>query len=196
MSTVALAQPSRGGVEAGVAFGGGSLDGIYRGTPPAGNPLVGSARLSVGAPVRAIRVSAETEVTFSGDTWGKQVLGGPPFVTYRERRREVWWSVLAGAEIWEPHHVGSLHVVGGMSYVDPIVEAATQPCCSGSWTNTDARYRSTWAATFGVDLLARFGRISIGPDFRWYGYVGNPSPHEVGRPTRATFLGLSTSYHF
>jgi hypothetical protein len=157
---------------------------------------MGSARLSIGAPVRGIRVSAETELTFSADTVGKQVLGGPPFNTYRERRRDVLWSLLAGAQVWEPHHVGSVHVVGGMSYVNPIVAAATQPCCSGGWTSTDAGYRSTWAATLGVDLLGTWGSVSVGPGFRWFGYTGNPSPHEIGRPTRASLLGMTVSYHF
>ena len=197
VSPVVFAQPSTsGGVEAGATFGAGSVDGVQAGVPPSGNPLFGAARLSIGVPVRGIRVSGETEVTFSGDTTGKQLLGGPPFFTYRERRREVLWSVLAGAEVWEPHRVGSLHVVGGMSHVNPIVTAATQPCCSGAWRDADAPYRSTWAATLGIDLRARFGRILVGPGFRWHGYLENPSPHEIGHPSRASFLGITASYHF
>ncbi len=89
---------------------------------------MGALRLSVGAPVGGVRLSAETEVNISGDARGKRyTMGGPPATSvYRETRRDVWWSFLGGIQLWEPHRVGSVHVVAGMSYVKPVVAATAQ----------------------------------------------------------------------
>ena len=119
---------------------------------------------------------------------------------YRETRRDVWWSLLGGIQVWEPRRVGRVHLVAGMSYVKPVVATTAQTldpkAGRGDWIDADVRYHSTWAATIGADLLARFGRVSVGPTFRWCGYLSNPSPYEIGRPTRATLLGLTTSCQF
>jgi len=68
--TLALCAPARSafsqsptsGVDAVAAFGAGTLDGIAGGIPPGANTYMGAVRLSVGAPVRGLRLSAETEV--------------------------------------------------------------------------------------------------------------------------------------
>jgi hypothetical protein len=197
LPTLAFSQTPMSGVEAGAAFGAGSLDGISGGIPPAAETLIGAMRLSVGAPVRGIRVSAETEVNASGHARGR---ASADRGLYRETRRDVLWSLLGGIQVWEPHRIGSVHVVAGMSYIKPVVTAATQAFNSktgwGDWIDADVSYHSTWAATVGMDLSARFGRVSAGPSFRWYGYMSNPSPYEIGRPTRATLIGLAASYHF
>jgi hypothetical protein len=199
LPTLAFSQTQMPRVEAGAAFGAGSLDGISGGIPPAAQTLMGAIRLSVGAPVRGVRVSAETEVNFSGASSGRGPDSGNIFVLHRETRRDVLWSLLGGIQVWEPHRIGSVHVVAGLTYVRPVVAAATQTFGKGGWgdwIDTDVSYHSTWAATLGADVSARFGRVSVGPSFRWYGYVSNPSPYEIGRPTRSTLLGLAASYHF
>ena len=198
LPSLAFSQMQDARVEAGAAFGAGSLDGISGGIPPAAQTLMGAIRLSVGAPVRGVRVSAETEVNFSGASEGRGPDSGD-FVMHRETRRDVLWSLLGGIQLWEPHRIFSVHVVAGMSHVKPLVAAATQTFGKsgwGDWIDTDVSYHSTWAATLGADVSACFGRVSVGPSFRWYGYVSNPSPYEVGRPTRATLIGLAASYHF
>ena len=182
-----------------MALGGGTFDGISGGIPPAGNTMFGAVRISAGAPIRRVRVSAETEVSFSGDSKGKRLDPANTSVQHRETRRDVWWSLLGGLQAWEPHGIGSVHIVAGMTLVKPVVAAETQTFENrtwGDWIGTDVSYQSTWAATLGTDLFARFGRVSAGPTFRWFGYLGNPSPYEIGKPTRAIVFGLTASYKF
>jgi hypothetical protein len=203
IATPAFSQLPVSGVQAAAAFGAGSLDGISGGIPPGAETYMGAVRISIGAPLGDLRLSAETEVSLSGRVTGKRYVQGTsstPSLVERQGRRDMLWSILGGIEMWEPHKIGSLHVVGGMSRVTPLTTAETRLSSAAPGSDDridlDVSYHSTWAVTMGADLLLRFGRVSAGPTYRWSGYLGNVSPYEIGRPTRAALLGLAASYHF
>jgi hypothetical protein len=198
-----FAQAQRPRVNAAAAFGGATLDGVRDGLPPAAGTLMGALRLSVGAPVGDVRLSAETEVNLSGPASGQRFVQPTHSELGRidhQTRRDLLWSVLGGIEIWERHRVGSLHFSAGISRVTPIITAQSQryPAQPGSDPSLDPNisYHATWAPTIGADVLARFGRLSVGPTYRWYDYLGNVSPYLVGRPKYTTFIGLTTVFHF
>ena len=136
-----LAQVRSSGVEASAAFGGASLDGIPGGLPPAAGTIMGALRLSIGAPVRDVRLSAETELNMSGRVSGHRFVPGG---IDNQARRDLLWSILGGAEISERHGVGSLHVSAGISRVTPLITAHPS-------LDPNISYHSTRAPTIRVD---------------------------------------------
>jgi hypothetical protein len=191
------AQQNDTSVSVGAAFGSLSLDGIAGGVPPAVNWIGGGLTIGVGRRVQGVRLSVAGEVQWSGrGTGDRQFSVGTSVGEYRERRRDVLTSILAGIEMWEPHRVASLHVVAGLSYVRPMVRAATRTITSagaGDWTDTDVNYRGSMAPTIGADLWLTWGPVSAGPTYRWSAYARNVSPYDVGKPTQAVMFGFSTT---
>jgi hypothetical protein len=205
MTTVVQGQESQNGVVIGAAFGGATLDGSRDGgVPPAGATLLSALRISVGRPVGAVRLSFETEINWTGAVDGKRLTtdSSSGLVTqFYERRRDALWSLLGGVQLWEPHRIASVHIVGGMSYVKPFVNTTSQTysLATSSWTDTTpiaSSYTHAWALSGGADFLFTFEDVAVGPTFRWHGYLQNPAPFESGPPTHAISIGLTAAYHF